>query len=414
MALPAGTSLARTVPNLIALPASLETQMKRIAYLLADFPVLSETFVGNEIRAMEALGHTVLPVIMNRRTDAAQPEDVALANRSTLMSMLPRGAELLFWPGLNRLLRAGRFTRAQKMLPAMSLFYQGARIARFLRREKIDHVHAHFAGGAAAHAIVAARLAGATVSFVCHGHDVYSEPQDLPAKLSHADFVVSVCRDLTDDLKAIEPQARIVEVPCGTNAARFTPRETGDHNGRLLFIGRLVEQKGLDDLLAALAALPVSERPHLDIVGNGPMRDKLKDIALNCGLRFDDVSFLGPRAAAWFAEHGATYRGLVAPFKCGPDGARDTGPLVVKEAMAMGLPVISTAYMGVKETVTPETGWLSAPADPSGLVASIRALLVQDAPARKRMGIAARERVEAMFTLERSARLLSAAMKAAS
>lgn len=388
--------------------------MKRIAYLLADFPVLSETFVGNEIRAMEKLGHAVLPVIMNRRHDAAQPEDIVLAERSTLLSALPCGPKVMVWPGLNELTRAERFIREQKLLPALSLFYQSARIARFLKRERIGHVHAHFAGGAAAHAIVAARLAGTTVSFVCHGHDVYSEPQDLQAKLSHADFVVSVCRDLTHDLLAIEPRAHAVEVPCGTNIARFAPPKTIGHNGKLLFIGRLVEQKGIDDLIVALAAMPIGERPHLDVVGGGPMLEKLKDIAFASGLRFDDISFLGPRPASWFAEQGGGYLGVVAPFKCAPDGARDTGPLVVKEAMAMGLPVLSTAFMGVKETVTPATGWLSPPADPAALVVSIRSLLAQDVAARERMASAARKRVEEFFTLERSALLLSSAIAAAS
>ena len=249
--------------------------MKRLAYLLADFPVLSETFIGNEIRAMERHGHTVMPIIMTRRTGAAQPEDIDLADRSTLLSSLTSGPRALYGSGLGAVSRAERFIREQKMLPALSLFYQGARIARFLKQNKIDHLHAHFAGGAAAHAIVAARLAGIKVSFVCHGHDVYGEPEDLNAKLNHADFVVAVCRDLANDLSAMAPVAKIVEVPCGTNPSRFMPRDNSEHNGRLLFIGRLVEQKGIDDLLTALAALPISERPRLDIVGDGVERLRL-------------------------------------------------------------------------------------------------------------------------------------------
>ena len=387
--------------------------MKRLAYLLADFPVLSETFIGNEIRAMERHGHTVMPIIMTRRTGAAQPEDIDLADRSTLLSSLTSGPRALYGSGLGAVSRAERFIREQKMLPALSLFYQGARIARFLKQNKIDHLHAHFAGGAAAHAIVAARLAGIKVSFVCHGHDVYGEPEDLNAKLNHADFVVAVCRDLANDLSAMAPVAKIVEVPCGTNPSRFMPRDNSEHNGRLLFIGRLVEQKGIDDLLTALAALPISERPRLDIVGDGPIRESLKDTGLRIGLRVEDMAFLGPKSAAWFAEHGPGYFGLVAPFKVGPDGARDTGPLVVKEAMAMGLPVVSTAFMGVKETVTPETGWLVPPADPFALTGAIRSLLAQKPAERRAMAQAARTRVEMHFTLDRSAQLLSAAVKAA-
>ena len=387
--------------------------MKRIAYLLADFPVLSETFVGNEIRAMERHGHEVLPILMCRRNGPAQPEDIALADRSILLASLPTGLQALVYPGMGGLSRACQFIREQMMLPAFSLFYHAARIAVFLRAQQADHIHAHFAGGAAAHAIVAARLAGITVSFVCHGHDVYSEPQDLEAKLAHADFVVSVCQDLSRHLHSIERRTPVVEVPCGTDPTRFACREGETHNGRLLFIGRLVEQKGIDDLLRALAALPLSLRPALDIVGDGPIRDSLKDLALQIGLRPQDVSFLGAKPASWFAAQGPHYRGLVAPFKCAADGARDTGPLVVKEAMAMGMPVISTAFMGVKETLTPETGWLAPPADPVALTEAILALIEQDQTARLRMGKAARARVETLFTLQRSASLLSQAVEAA-
>lgn len=384
--------------------------MKRIAYLLADFPVLSETFVGNEIRAMEDHGHPVFPIIMNRRDGAAQPEDKLLADRSALLADLPSGVTTFGWLAPHSLLRAFPFLRAQSLLGKASLLYQGARIAAFLARENIDHIHAHFAGGAAAHAIIAARLAGITCSFVCHGHDVYSEPQDLEAKLRHADLVVSVCRDLTLDLLAFEPAAHVVDVPCGTNPHRFQRRE-GESNGRLLFIGRLVEQKGLEDALEALASLPEGKRPALDIVGDGPLRPVLETQTRELGLD-GGVRFLGAQPASWFAANGPAYRGLIAPFKCAADGSRDTGPLVIKEAMAMGLPVISTAFMGVKETVTPETGWLVPPADPIALRGAVLALLAQSKTDRAGMAAAARARVEALFTLAGSARRLSDAMEA--
>ncbi len=102
---------------------------------------------------------------------------------------------------------------------------------------------------------------------------------------------------------------------------------------------------------------------------------------------------------------------LVAPFKIAPDGARDTGPLVVKEAMAIGLPVISTAFMGVKETLDSETGFLVPPADPLGLQAAMRIAMHQGPLSRTRMICAARERVARFFSLSASADRLSDAFE---
>ena len=388
-----------------------ERPLKRLAYLLADFPVLSETFIGNEIRAMERHGHRVLPIVMHRRDGSAQPEDYVLAERAVNLASLPKGFGAIFNPSLRPLLGGLRMTFGQQALPRASLFYHSMRIARLLRDRNIDHVHAHFAGGAAAHAIVAAKLAGATCSFVCHGHDVYAEPEDLPVKLRMADRVIAVCDDLARDLVGLEGQTRIATVPCGIDPERFTLTERAGHNGRLMFIGRMVEQKGLDDLIIALSLLPPAQRPGLDLVGDGPLRETIAAMAAKAGL--PDLRFLGPKPAQWFAENGPHYRGLVAPFKIAPDGARDTGPLVVKEAMAMGLPVISTALMGVKEMLTPETGWMVPPSDPQALAAAISCLIAQPEQERCRQISAARARVVRHFTLEASATRLSHAFEVA-
>lgn len=407
---PAGIALADFMP--LAGPTGFPSgsfMMKRLAYILADFPVLSETFIGNEIRAMRRKGHEVLPLVMRLREGMAQPEDRQLANSAPQLVGLERGLGIL--PGIKpaRFLHALAFALRQERLPRASLFYQGMRIAHFLRQKQIDHVHAHFAGGAAAHAIVAARLAGITCSFVCHGHDVYAEAEDLPLKLASADLIVAVCADLARDLAATCREARLVEVPCGIDPERFLFHDELVTNGKLLFVGRMVPQKGLDDLLAALAMFPPSERPTLDIVGDGPMLGDVCRQAAAAGV--DNMRLLGPKPAQWLVENGARYRALVAPFKVAPDGARDTGPLVVKEAMAIGLPVVATAFMGVKETLDPETGFLVPPADPQALHAALRSAMQQGLDARVRMAHAARERVTRFFSLAASADRLSAAFE---
>lgn len=384
--------------------------MKTIGYVLADFPVFSETFVGDEIRAVRRLGRKVVPIVMNLRTGKAQAQDLELAREAAVLGAQPAVAAFRALARARGSAAAAlSFLRRQSRLPVRSLLWNGLKIADVARRHGCTHLHAHFAGGAAAHAIVAARLAGLSVSFVCHGHDVYAEAEDLELKLACADFVVAVCNDMASDLARLAPKASIVTAPCGIDEESLAPRRDAPGNGRLLFVGRIVEQKGVDDLLRALAEIPVAE---IDIIGDGPLAPVYKQEAERLGLA-GRVHFLGPRPREWLRENGPSYMGLVAPFKIAPDGARDSGPMVVKEAMAMGLPVVSTSLMGVKETVTPDSGFLSAPGDPASLAESIRALLAMPQTARLRMGEMGRERVAQLFTQRIQAQTLAAAFEAA-
>lgn len=382
--------------------------MKTLGYVLADFPVFSETFVGNEIRAMEAQGHTVVPMALHRPTGPAQKDDEALAARTHYVSEASDFTALKALPALSgSSLDALQFCRAQKGLPLRSLLGNAMKIARLAHSAGVSHFHAHFSGPAAAHAIVAARLMGVSVSFVCHGHDVYSEAIDLPQKLAAADFVVAVCDEMAADLRKLCGSAAISMIPCGIDPEQFTPRPQQEDNGRLLFIGRLVEQKGIDDLFTALNDMGPA-MPAIDIVGDGPLKEKLAALAIRFQLEDRGLRFLGPKPAEWLAEHGPAYMALVAPFKEASDKSRDSGPLVAKEAMAMALPVITTDFMGMKETITPSCGYKVPPADPQALRQTLEQFMALSPSARKEMGAAGRARVCDLFTQNAQARALSA------
>lgn len=380
--------------------------MQRIAYLMSDFPALNETFPGNEIRALEQIGHEVRPVILNRLNVPCQPDDHVLANRATQLAALASGPRVLAWPGRSAISRAETFIRAQREASAVSLFYQGARIAKYLRREKISHVHANGGGLAAAHAIVAGRLAEITVSFRIGQMDL-GQLHDPDPCLVHADFIVANSEEESSALRARHPNMQIVDILPGVDAARLKPYVTGAHNGRLLFAGSLREDRGLGDLFTALARLPVKERPHLDLVGDGPLRTSLSETAQKAGLRSVDFTWHGPKTTVWLSEHGPGHLGLVAPARAPGAGRASTRGLVVKEAMSMGLPVVTTAIAGMREIVSPESGWLVPPAAPDALMRALRSLIAQKPERRWVMARAARGRIEQGLTLRHSAEALS-------
>ncbi|HLZ65326.1 MAG TPA: glycosyltransferase [Aliidongia sp.] len=381
--------------------------MKTIGYVLANFPVLSETFVLTEMRAMMRRGHRVVPIVMTRLDGPRQPDSGDIAAMALHLDEIPHAAVARLVARAGRgLSRAWRFARDQQGLPRRSLLWSSARIAAAARARGCTHLHAHFAQAGTAHAIVAARLIGAGASFVCHGHDVYQHPIDLAPKLNAADTVLAVCEDMRADLAAIAPGAAIVNAPCGVDADRFRPQPEIAANHRLLFVGRLIDCKGIDDLLWALAQLPAGRRPGLDIVGDGPLKDELTRMAAGLGLGAT-VDFKGARSSGWIAEHGPAYMAFVGPFRPAADGLKDTGPLVVKEAMAMGLPVIATRQMGLKETVDAASGFLAEPGDRPSLLVAIERFLALDPARRAALGQGARARVLERFTDTRQAETLS-------
>lgn len=382
-----------------------------VLYVLCGFPVLSETFITNEIRAMRALGHKVVPLTLAPHDGPCQPEDEPFRQEVLHLAAtpaIPALARLAVRPG--RLLHAMRFIHAQKGFSARSLLKAGAQVALAARRAGCTHIHAHFAHSPAATAIVAARLAGITCSFIGHGYDIYGTPIDLPAKLAAVDVALATCGDMAADFRAWAPAAHVRTMSCGVDPRRFVPRQDGMSNGRLLAIGRLVEQKGYEVLIDAVAQLPPAQRPVIDVVGGGPLAEDLARRVADRGLGAW-INFLGARTSGWIAANGPNYLGFVAPYVICRDGDRDTGPLVIKEAMCMGLPVVASHLMGLKETVDSANGRSVPPGDRDALAEALLWLTGLGDTERRALGAAGRQRALRDHSLRGQAEGLSAAIR---
>ncbi len=194
-----------------------------------------------------------------------------------------------------------------------------------------------------------------------------------------------------------DPTVSIRVIPNGVDPQRFAPpkKRTWDPP-RLLFVGRVVYQKGLDVLLEALAGLSTPQHWHLTLVGDGPYRPTLEALAAGRGLR-ERVTFAGwqpPERIPTFYREANLF---VFP-------SRDEGmPNAVLEAMASGLPIVATRIAGNEELVTPEVGVLVPKDDPAALREALLRLL-PDSASRQRLGAAARQRVRQHFTWEATAR----------
>ncbi|NLS13439.1 colanic acid biosynthesis glycosyltransferase WcaL [Vibrio sp. SM6] len=378
--------------------------MKNVAFVAPSYPVLSETFIRTEVEAIQNCGHhvTVMAFELHPWHEPLNHEMVDLT-RSNRMEMFqhisPKGLK-----------RALRFIHSQKSLPRRSLFKYGLKLALHCAERDIHHLHAHFCQHTAAHAIVAAKLLGITVSFVAHGHDVYETAFDIKEKINACDFVVTVCQEMQKDFQHLAKKD-IKLLHCGVKvdefrslvSAKSAPR---DSSLRLVFLGRLVEQKGVHYLFQALATMAQRDKIELDIVGTGEMENELKSMVIALGLS-SQVRFLGAQPHAWVKRHLADYDGLVAPFCFSQTGCVDTGPLVLKEAMAVGIPVVTTTIMGCKEIVTAESGFLVPERDVEQLAQALTTFVALKPEQRIAMGQAARQRVENRFNADIQAQQLS-------
>jgi len=382
--------------------------LKSVAYVLPRFPVYSEAFVGVEMRAMERRGHRIIPFSYESGELEYRPEDQPLKAKTRYLSQkvgrtVPYMLARYFWrlPGMLP------FLFLQRGMPASTLLARACELAREVKRAGCDHIHAHFAQHTAGVAIVAAKLCGVSVSLASHGADVYRAPVDLALNLRAADFSVAVCREQQRYFQSQTKQP-VALIYHGVEVERF-PWHCPDEEQLslpLLFIGRLAEKSGLTLLLEALAALPSEFRPQLHIVGKGPLRAALQQQVERLALG-PQVQFLGRRGSNWFATHASGYQALVAPFTRAKNGDRYAAPSVVTGAMALGLPVVTTAFMGCSDFISDDCGIKVGSGSVEALVSGLNQLRATPLEQRQVWSTEARRQVMQNYRVDLQALRLS-------
>lgn len=393
----------------------------RIAYIGRVLPTLSETFVVREAAALMQLG---VPVELF----SIYPPD-----RSHLHPELPdaaRKAHVIFRPATGDFWRAHHVflrkswssylgvlrelivipeERAGRRLRTFLHFLMAPHAAILFKRYGITHVHAHFANVAASIAMMAARFAGISFSFMVHAYDLFVDDLLMEEKLRSARFVATCSRFHVEYLREHYRrgrEARIEIIHYGIDPSRF-PAQKRDRAPRpvVLAVGRLVETKGFHTLIEACGLLNERRVPFTCvIVGGGNEEARLKRLAVERGLAAQ-VVFTGALQPAEILERYNRADCLVMP-SCVRNNDRDGMPNVLIEAMATGLPVVSTRVSGIPELVRDqETGLLVEPDNPKELADAMEKLL-KDPEVSNRLGRAGRELVLADFDIHGSARRL--------
>jgi colanic acid/amylovoran biosynthesis glycosyltransferase len=386
----------------------------RVAYIMSRFPKLTETFVLNELRTLEALGARIelFPLLREKR-DIEHPTVRAWVERarfSPFMSLrilqanvhfLHSGARQYFrtWLEVVR----GTWGSLNFLVGAIAIFPKVVRFAYEMRQEGITHVHAHFATHPAVAAFIIHRLTGIPFSFTAHGSDLHVDRRMLDRKVDAAAFVVTISEYnkgviLAQCGEAVRPKIRVVH--CGVDSDLFRPRSKPARRWlSMVCVASFEEVKGHRYLIEACRLLRDRGIDYrCDLLGEGPTRRAIEARISAAGLR-DRVLVHGPKPSPEVARIVSTSDLIVLPSHPTSQGKREGIPVALMEGMACGLPVVATDISGIPELVEHgRTGFLVPPRDSVALADAIQALHGEPA-LRGRMGSAGREKIQEEFDL---------------
>jgi glycosyltransferase involved in cell wall biosynthesis len=395
--------------------------VRRVAFVLKGYPRLSETFIAQEIAALEQRGLDIAIVSLRRPTDRARhpvherirapvhylPEYLGNAPRRVLAGW--RGARTL--PGYRVARRAWLADLARDPTPNRIRRWGQALVLAAELPAGIGHLHAHFLHTPASVARYAAIMRGLSWSVSAHAKDIWTIPDwEKRGKLAGVAWAVTCTRDGCDHLAALAPSQGVVSLAYhGLDFDRFPPlphtvatKDGGDPARPvvILSVGRAVPKKGYDDLLAALALLPPGLAWRFVHVGGGALADRLKRQAARLGIA-GRIEWRGARAQP---DVLAAYREadlFVLAAKITRGGDRDGLPNVLMEAQSQHLACVATRLPGISELIEDGvTGVLVPPGNPRALAEALAAL-IRNPARRARLAAAGKARVRRDFDMWR-------------
>jgi glycosyltransferase involved in cell wall biosynthesis len=391
----------------------------RVAFVLKGYPRLSESFIANEIAALERRGLDLLIVSLRHPTDARRHPVHAEIRAPVLYlpeylyrepaRVLRAWREVRRWPSYALARAAWLADLARDPTPnRVRRFGQALVLAAELPRE-VTRLHAHFLHTPASVARYAGILRALPWSASAHAKDIWTTPEwEKREKLAACEWLVTCTGANRDHLAALAPPGRVELLYHGLDLSRFPPasaarppRDGSDPADPvvLLSVSRLVEKKGIDVLLAALARLPAGLHWRLVHVGGGPLARPLARRARRLGIA-GRIAWRGALAQPdLLAEYRAADLFVLASRVAG-DGDRDGLPNVLAEAQSQGLACVATAVSAIPELIEDgRTGRLVAPDSPEALARALEAL-IRDPARRAELAAAGRARVIERFGFE--------------
>jgi colanic acid/amylovoran biosynthesis glycosyltransferase len=388
--------------------------MPPFAYLFERFPSFGQTFCYREVAELYRQG-VAAPIfsIRNPKDEPAQDWDNRIVER---VHYLPEEKELL--NDVGQASKKGRLT--SEIIAALDEWgrrtdflrlYQAVYVGLRLQQAGISHVHAHFAGMAARTAFWIAKFFPVTFSFTAHANDIFAPKKfeiGLDKLIATARLIITETDFAERFLRERFPERadRVHRIYNGLNLAEFGYATFSSDPPLIVAIGRLIAKKGFANLIRACALLVERGRSfQCEIFGDGPLEKELRAQIEELVLQ-EFVQLLGPKPQHELRARLANARVFVLPSVPEPEGGMDNLPTVIMEAMATGLPVVSTRIGGIPEMVVEnETGFLVQPEDAAVLADAVEKV-INDHSLGQKLGQAGYERAQKLFSIEKNVREL--------
>jgi glycosyltransferase involved in cell wall biosynthesis len=380
----------------------------RIAYFAEIFPSRSETWVHHEIRELQRLGCLVRVYATCPRPSIIPDELRDLTEVTSYLREIPFP---LNWGVLKKIKKLTRLSLIKECLFDLRDQRKTAQIIRDIFYSAVlfpyvtdfhpDFLFAHFAGTRSNLAMLISFLSGVPFGFQMHAGDVFARPALFRLKIEKAawlgtisNFNIQYMREHYKDVS----MSRFVSHSCGLPLDEYTfqPNAKSKKPPLILSIGRLVRIKGFSDLIKAGWILNRNgSRVGIDIIGDGPQRSALEILAkrLDMSGAVRLRGYCSPNEVRKSLLEASVFVMASAwdPILNTADGI----PVALLEAMALGIPVISTRTSGIPELITHGVnGFLANPADPLDLAVQIQSALAQPESDRNEMLRAARQKIE--------------------
>jgi colanic acid/amylovoran biosynthesis glycosyltransferase len=391
---------------------SLTGALRRIAYLVSQYPAVSHTFVLREIRGLRALGVDVL--VASIRAPDRPSEQLTVEEQDELRAAFyikPAGIAAAVTANVRTLLLrplgyASALAYALYLGPKNLLYFAEAVVfADWMRSQRLEQVHMHFTTTVG---LLARRIRPMRTSATIHGSDEFIDPKGfhLAQKVEAFDLVCSISDYGHSQLMRCSDArnwGKLRVARLGVDVGVYAPRPFRYNPApfEILAVGRLAAVKGLHVLIAAFHRLIRENRTALlRIAGDGPERAALEDDVARRGLQ-GKVVFEGWQSPEQLRDlYSRSDAVALASFAEGI-------PVVLMEAMAMEIPCVATCITGIPELIRNEVdGLLVPPADEAGLACAL-ARLIDDSDLRLRLGKSARQRVLEHYDLHRNTAVLA-------
>lgn len=379
----------------------------KILYTVGEFPKLSETFILNEIHELNRKGHEVTVFANSHPQEKITHEELEELDIRVYYKEFPTLSSIrdLFCKELLNTTVLDQAVLLDNPIYCAYWLHIGKQLIDTIDEEnQIDLLHSHFVSPNRLATTYAAAYHDLPCTVTAHAYDIFGSFSDRRVKktLENFDQVITPSkynREYLQETFGVDTEISVV--PPTTRVDKFQP--TLDHEpGQLLTVARLVEKKGIEDAIDAVASLINSGYDvEYRIIGSGPREERLRSKVYDQGIG-DHVTFLGNVTDDRLQEELRVAQVFVLPCTIASNGDRDASPVALKEAMAAQVPCVSTSISGIPEIVTDgQNGILVEPDSPSQVADAI-ATLVDQPELRDELAQNARQTVVSQFDISSS------------